>query len=426
MTRTTVDSCDQPGCDQPGCDQPGCDQPGLRSLEAAREALLARARCRVEVETCALGMAAGRVLARDVHSAVDVPPAANSAMDGYAVRTADLTAAGDIWLPVSQRIPAGQAPQPLAPGSAARIFTGAEIPPGADAVVAQERTLAEEGRVRLPAGIEPQLNIRPRGQDIHRGERILPAGSRLSPVALGVLASAGIAEVEVYRPLRVALLSTGDELVEPGQPLAPGQIYNSNRYLLQGLLHGMGMEVVDLGAVADTPQATESALRRAAAEADLILTTGGVSVGEEDHVKAAIERLGTLDLWKVNIKPGKPFAAGDVAGVPLYGLPGNPGSALVTFALLAKPCLLAAQGARVDAPFSVPVRAGFARSRVISRDEFVRVSCDQQGVAHLHAGQSSGVLSSLLLSNGLVRIPGGSAVERGQPLDFYPLATLLQ
>lgn len=403
-----------------------CDQPGLLPLEDAREALLARVQVQVETECCPLALAAGRVLARGLESAVDVPPADNSAMDGYAVRSADLNPAADTWLPVSQRIPAGCAPEPLAPGTAARIFTGAEIPAGADAVVMQERTLADGNRVRLPAGVSPHLNIRPRGQDIRRGEQVVAAGQRLTPMALGVLASTGIAEVEVYRPLRVALLSTGDELVEPGQALAPGQIYNSNRYLLQGLIRQLGMQVVDLGPVADTPEATSTALQRAASEADLILTTGGVSVGEEDHVKAAVEALGQLDLWRVNIKPGKPFAAGVVNGVPLYGLPGNPGSALVTFSLLARPCLLAAQGMRVSEPFRVPVRAGFARSRVLGRDEFVRVYCDAQGVVHPHANQSSGVLSSLLSSNGLARIPAGTPVALDDPLDFYPLATLLQ
>lgn len=404
----------------------GCEQPGLRSLEEVRAELLASVVPLAARESLPLEQATGRILAADLQAAVDVPPADNSAMDGYALRTADLAAAGETWMPVSQRIPAGSPPQPLRPGTAARIFTGAEIPPGADAVVMQERTLREGERVRLPADIPAGSNIRPRGQDMKRGDRVLSAGSRLTAVALGVLASVGVTRVEVYRPLRVALLSTGDELVEPGQPLGPGQIYNSNRYLLQALIRQTGMIPLDLGTVADTPEATEAALRRGAAEADLILTTGGVSVGEEDHVKASIERLGRLALWKVNIKPGKPFAAGEVLGVPLYGLPGNPGSALVTFALLAKPCLQAAQGEQTRPPFHLPVRAGFGRSRVLTRDEFVRVSCDEQGVAHRLQGQSSGTLSALLQSDGLARIPAGTRLEVGQTLDFYPLDALLR
>jgi len=404
----------------------GCDQPGLMPLAQAREQLLARIGCRVQSEACPLGRAVDRVLARAVYAEVDVPPADNSAMDGYAVCLADLDPAGETALLVGQRIPAGVAPAPLVGGSAARIFTGAEIPEGADAVVMQEQVRLEGGRVYIPAGVRARQNIRPRGQDIARGSRVLDAGERLTPVALGVLASVGVAEVEVYRPLRVAILATGDELVEPGMPLAPGQIYNSNRYLIQGLLQSLGMQVVELGSVADSAEATEAALVRAAECADLILTTGGVSVGEEDHVKAAIERLGRLDLWKVNIKPGKPFAAGTVAGVPLYALPGNPGSALVTFALLALPCLLQAQGLAASAPFSLPVRAGFSRARVQSRDEYLRVDCGVDGVARPWSNQSSGMLSSVLHSNGLLRIPAGQTVEEGQALEFFPLAMLLR
>ncbi|WP_432696835.1 molybdopterin molybdotransferase MoeA [Marinobacterium sp. YM272] len=401
-----------------------CSQPGLISLDVALADLLSRIQCLAEVEYCPLADAVGRVLAEPIEAGVDVPPADNSAMDGYAVRLADLQR-GEA-LPVSQRIAAGAAPGPLEPGTAARIFTGAEIPAGADTVVMQEQTESVGDRVMFTASASAGQNIRRAGQDIQKGREVLAAGSRLTPVALGVLASVGIVEVAVYHPLRVAILSTGSELVQPGQLLAPGQIYNSNLYLLQGLIAELGMERVDLGAVVDTLPATEAALSRAAAEADFILTTGGVSVGEEDHVKAAIEKLGQLDLWKVNIKPGKPFAAGRVGDTPLCALPGNPGSALITFALLALPCLRKAQGEQVSEPVSFPVSAGFSRSRTQSRDEYLRVECDAEGVVRPYNNQSSGMLASLLYSNGLARVPAGTLVEEGQALRFYPLTSLLR
>lgn len=426
MSSGAFPSSDLPGRDLPGCDQPGCDQPGIMSLEQARARLLTQANCRVEREVIPLAEASERILAQAIYAAVDVPPADNSAMDGYAVRLSDLDPESETSLVIAQRVPAGVSPLPLAECSVARIFTGAEIPAGADAVVMQEQVRLEGDHVIISAGVREKQNIRPQGQDIAAGSLVLEAGERLTPVALGVLASVGVSEVEVYRPLRVAILSTGDELVEPGYPLAPGQIYNSNLYLLQGLVKSLGMQVVRQGLVADDRQSTETALSQAANNADLILTTGGVSVGEEDHVKAAIEKLGQLDLWKVNIKPGKPFAAGSVMGVPLYALPGNPGSALITFALLALPCLLKAQGVAVKSPFSLPVKAGFSRTRVQSRDEYLRVGCDTTGVAKPWGNQSSAMLSSLLYTNGLMRIPAGTLVEEGQPIEFFPLAMLLR
>ncbi len=403
-----------------------CDQQGLLPLATAIEALLSDLEPVAAIESVDLLQARNRVLAEAIHSRVDVPPADNSAMDGYAVRLLDLIAAGEGWLPISQRIPAGQAAEPLQPGTVARIFTGAEVPSGADVVVMQELADVKGDLVRLPLGAVPGQNIRRRGQDIHRDGLLLPAGRRLDAMAIAVLASAGIEQVQVYRPLKVALLCTGDELVQPGQPLAPGQIYNSNRYLLRGLIETLDMQVIDLGQVEDDPVSLERTLLRAAGQADVILTTGGVSVGEEDHLRPAIERLGELTLWRVNLKPGKPFAAGVVAGTPVFGLPGNPGSALLTFALLARPCLNRLQGDSALKPFSVTATAGFNRERRIKREEYVRVFCEADGTLQLASQQSSGALSPMLHANGFARLPANQPVELGQTLDFYPLDGLVR
>ncbi|MDX1589951.1 MAG: molybdopterin molybdotransferase MoeA, partial [Oleiphilaceae bacterium] len=280
-------------------------------------------------ETLATADALGRVLAQPVTARVTVPPADNSAVDGYAIRWQD--ARQDNPLPLSQRIPAGDDPQPLRPGTAARIFTGAAIPPGADTVLMQEHCQEDSQGQHVTLNKPPQQgqNIRPAGQDIRAGEPLLEAGTRLLPQHLGLLASVGLAEVNVHRRLRVAILSTGDELVSPGEPLAPGKIYNSNRFLLKGLLESARCDILDLGDVADSFQATCDALANGAADADLIISTGGVSVGDEDHVRSAVQSLGRLDLWRLAIKPGKPFAFGQVGATPFVGLPGNPAAVLV-------------------------------------------------------------------------------------------------
>ena len=400
-----------------------CDtQPGLISYEEALENLLAGDTGTVSVEQVPLADAAGRVLATGIRANVAVPPADNSSMDGYAICTEDLKVSSK--LPVGQRIPAGTAPPPLVAGSCARIFTGAEIPEGADAVVIQEDVRIEEGEVCFPDEVPLGDNIRRKGQDINVGDDVLLTGTRLKPADLGMLASVGIAEVSVYRSLKVAILSTGDELVEPGEPLAAGQIYNSNRYILKGLLAALGMEVIDVGCVQDTLESTLNALREAAERADVIVSTGGVSVGEEDHVKGAVETLGALDMWKIKIKPGKPVAYGRVGDTPFIGLPGNPTSTLLTFCLLGKPLLMRLQGEKYYPPLEVLVQADFQRSRKNKRQEYLRVRVEN-GRAIPFKNQSSGVLKSASWANGLVVIPPETLINNGDPVKFIPFSELL-
>lgn len=361
-------------------------------------------------------------LAADQQSAIDVPPADNSAMDGYALRAADIQHLES--LPISQRITAGQPPKPLQVETAARIFTGAEIPEGADTVVMQENTEEIEGKLRLTAPAAAGSNIRPRGQDIAVGQTVASAGQIITPAIVGLLASVGIATVPVYRPLRVALLCTGDELVEPGTPLQPGQIYNSNRYTLSALLRAQGFEVVEALPVSDTLEATQRALQQAAADADVVLSTGGVSVGEEDHVKTAVESLGDLQLWKLAIKPGKPMAFGHIGSTPFIGLPGNPLSAWVTFLFFARPFLEALQG-RKAAP--VPLQrwpAGFAR-KPFSRTQYLMVKANTAGTLELYPNQSSGILYSAAWANAIAIVPPGTPVEEGQLLDVAFTVPLL-
>ncbi|MDF1484284.1 molybdopterin molybdotransferase MoeA [Ramlibacter sp. H39-3-26] len=409
-------------------------RPPLMPLDDALAALLAHARPLARTDTVATFDADHRVLAQDVVSALHVPPWDNSAMDGYALRSADAPAPG-ATLAVSQRIAAGEAGQPLAAGTAARIFTGAPIPEGADAVVMQEECEALDGgaRVRVNAAPRPGQSIRRAGEDVARGATVLRQGRRLTPAALGLAASIGVATLDVAARPRVALFSTGDELVMPGdvapEHMRPGAIYNSNRFVLRALLTRLGCEVRDFGIVPDRRDATEAALREAAVGCDLIITSGGVSVGEEDHLRPAVQALGRLDLWQIAIKPGKPFAYGSIDGAErpthFIGLPGNPVAGFVTLLVLVRPFLLALQGVRdADVPATL-LPAHFDGPRADKRREFLRARRNTQGGLDLFPNQGSGVLASAVWSDGLVDNPTGRAIARGDLVRFLPFAELL-
>ncbi len=374
-----------------------------------------------ERERLPLAAVQGRVLANDLVSTLDLPPWPNSAMDGYALRLADWTGEP---LVISQKIFAGQAPEPLAPGTCARIFTGAPVPAGADCVEMQENAeVLSDLRVRFTEPMKVGQNIRPQGQETTVGEQVLSAGTRLGPIEQGLAASLGCAELEVVRKVRVAVLSTGDELIEPGQALGPGQIYNSNRVLLCSWLQRLGCEVVDAGILPDNLQATRTRLAELGS-VDLILSTGGVSVGEADFLGVALREEGELALWKLAIKPGKPLTFGHFRGVPVIGLPGNPASTLVTFALLARPYLLRRQGVQAVAPLQFQVPAGFVWSKAGNRREYLRGRLEQ-GRAIIYANQSSGVLRSAAWAEGLVEVLEGRTLVEGDWVNFIPLSEVL-
>lgn len=400
----------------------GCDHPGLMPVEDALARLLALAEAApIEAtENVALAEADGRVLAAPLVAGLDLPPWDNSAMDGYALRLAD-------WqgepLVVSQRILAGSAPQPLQPGTCARIFTGAPLPEGADVVEMQENVeVLADGRVRLQEPLRAGQNVRPRGQETRTGESVLPAGTRLGPIEMGLCASLGAAELSVRRRPVVAVISTGDELVPPGQPLGPGQIYNSNRSLLIAWLKRLGCAVVDAGILADDLELTRQALA-GLADVDLILSTGGVSVGEADFLGAALREEGELALWKLAIKPGKPLTFGHFRGVPVIGLPGNPASTLVTFGLLARPYLLRRLGVTEVEPLGFAVPAGFTWKKPGNRREYLRARLES-GRAVIYPNQSSGVLRSAAWAEGLVEVLEGTTLAEGDSLRFIPLSEL--
>ncbi len=377
-----------------------------------------------ETETLKLEAALGRVLARPVRSAYDVPPWDNSAMDGFALHTDDMAAAAGPGLPVSQRITAGMAPEPLMRGTCARIFTGAPVPAGADAVEMQENVqIDDQGVAHFTSALKGGQNIRPQGQDIHAGSILLEPGTRLRPQDLGVIASVGLDTVDVVKPLRIAVLSTGDELVEPGETLGAGQIFNSNRYTLIGCLQRLGQQVIDGGILKDEPDATRKRLQSLAGRADVIITSGGVSVGEADYLGQTLRDHGELDMWKLAIKPGKPFTLARFAGTPVLGLPGNPAAVLVTFLLLVRPYLLRRLGVHDVTAMQLPVAAGFAWQRAGGRDEYLRARLEQGRVV-LAGNQSSGVLSSASEASGLVCIQAGQTVTEGDLLPFLPFAGL--
>ena len=397
----------------------------MLSVAEALALMAAAARPVIDVELVDTMHANGRVLAAAQTSTLNVPERDNTQMDGYAVRALDC-ASGAASLPVSQRIAAGHVGQPLQPGTAARFFTGALIPDGADCVVMQEQCTLNDGVVTIDHLPQAGEWVRRQGEDIRAGSVILEAGRRLRSQEMGLAASVGLARLPVLRKLRVALFSTGDELAMPGQPLPPGAVYNSNRFTLRGLLENLGCEIHDLGIVPDTLEATRAVLRQAAQGGDLIITSGGVSVGEEDHIKPAVEAEGRLTMWQIAVKPGKPLAFGEVEQAFFVGLPGNPVSSFVTFLLFVRPFILRLQGVTGSvAPRSYRLAAAFERAKADRRNEFLRAKINDDGELELFANQSSGVLTSTVWGDGLIDCPPGLSIARGDLLRFIPFNELL-
>lgn len=401
---------------------------GLTPYDEALDLLLQNAHPVEEVEEVELKDALGRVLAEPVISLIDVPAWDNSAMDGYAVRAADVAHEGS-RLSVSQRIPAGIEPLPLQPGTAARIFTGAPVPQGADSVIMQELCAADGEGVTFNTVATAGSNIRLAGEDIEHGSTIVPAGVRLQPQHLGLAASVGVARLTVRRRLKVAVIASGDELLMPGEALQPGKIFNSNLFSAIGLLQSLGCEVVNPGVVEDTFDATMKALTDAANAADLVLASGGVSVGEEDHVKPAVEALGELHMWKLAIRPGKPLAFGHIGSTPFIGTPGNPVALFITFILLARPFILRSMGVEACKPKSIEAVAGFEWSKPDKRREFHRARLsraeDGSNLLVAYPSRSSAVLSSVVWADGLVVIPEGRKIMPGDKVEFLSFSELV-
>lgn len=398
----------------------------LTPVEDAVAHLLLHAPAITATETVSITNALDRVLAENLYVPADVPPADNSAVDGYALRQSDIRPGQR--LPVSARIPAGHAPPPLTEGTAARIFTGSEVPQGADSVVMQERVDASDAGIAIQAEVTTGQNIRRRGQDLTKGDLALAQGTRIRPQEMGLLGSMGIAEVSVRARLKVAIFSTGDELVEPGTPLAAGQIYNTNRFTLLGLLARAGCDVVLCETLKDAREATRATLQRAAAMADLIITSGGVSVGEEDHVRAVLETSGELSLWRMAIKPGKPLAFGTINGTPVLGLPGNPAAVLVTFLVAGMPFIRKCQGRVSGGAAGEQLPAHFSVDTPSIRREFVRArkaSLNNRVGVEAYPNQSSGVLSSACWADGLAVVPENTRLQEGDLLTYYSFEELL-
>jgi molybdopterin molybdotransferase len=403
----------------------------LLGVDEALALIAARIHPVVETETMPLAAAAGRILVHDLVAGMNVPPYANSAVDGYAVAHADLLADRDTELSVTGRAAAGHPlGRKIERGEAIRIFTGAPMPDGTDTVMMQEDCVLTDGKVALKPGIKKGANRRHAGEDVEKGTVALPAGRRLKPADLGLAAALGHDRLAVYQPLRIALMSTGDEVCEPGTPLAPGAIYDANRIMLASLLRGLGCRVSDFGIRPDRAAALEETLIAATAEHDLIVTSGGVSTGEEDHVRTAIERLGRLDFWRLAIKPGRPVALGQVKGVPLIGLPGNPVAAALTFAILARPLILRLGGAVGETPATFRVRADFAYKKRPGRREYVRASLSRDGdtvTASKYPKDGAGILSSIVRSDGFVIIDeAADGLSAGVMVDFLPYAEIIE
>lgn len=400
-----------------------CSSPSLISVDDAIARILDPVSAVEQFEILDIDDALGRVLAEDVCSSINVPGYDNSAMDGYAVRSADCVEIGSQLL-VAQRIPAGQVGASLEAGTAARIFTGAPIPPNADAVVMQEHCEQKGDQVSINKPVKMAQHIRRAGEDISQGSVVLKAGHQLRPQELGLLASVGLAKTSVTRKIKVATFFTGDEIIEPGNELADGQIYNSNKYTIKGLLQASDCEILDLGIVPDTLEATLEVLKRASLDADLVVTSGGVSVGEEDYVRIALEQLGELKMWRIAMKPGKPVAYGKVGNAIFMGLPGNPVSTFVTFLLFVKPLIKKLQGAEKYFPTRMPVIADFDWPS-LKRQEYLRVrliESDKGLLATLYPHQGSGVLSSACWADGLVEVPVDAAIKKGAIIKFLKLA----
>jgi len=399
----------------------------LLGVDAALDLIGERITPVVAVADVPLAAAVGRILARDLVAGMNVPPHPNSAVDGYAVRFADLSASGEARLHIGGRAAAGHPlGRAIAPGEAIRIFTGASMPEGSDTVFMQEDCTVEGDHVRLPAGMRKGANRRHAGEDIEAGVVALAAGRRLKAADLGIAAALGQVTLPVYRPLRVGLISTGDEVREPGTTLDPGAIYDANRPMVVALLRGLGCEVSDCGIRPDRADALVDTLSAIGAAHDLIVTSGGVSTGEEDHVRAAIEKLGRLDFWRLAIKPGRPVALGQVRGVPLVGLPGNPVAAALTFALVGRPLILRLAGATLTPPLTFPVASGFAHRKKTGRREYLRASLTRENgaaVAHKFKRDGAGILSSIVQSDGFAILGEPlSEVQPGMSIDFLPFS----